>query len=461
MENAPAQAELKMHTAPYLLLLFVFALPVGAQDHDTNYSPAHLCSRCHLHDMLEWSISGHSKADTACTSCHGPSEGHLIDERNNIKPDRVPHGEAIATLCQSCHSDGCPSTKRPDDCQSCHHVHALVDVSKQPSAESTRETEAEHRRQYQTAMSAGEQLTSRRQYREALAQYERALRIRPSDERAGNRTLFCRRRLAPEMPGVRVIGDRFDPASGLPLQVESVTTGIRLILVPAGDADLGDPKLPASRLVHTVTVAPFYLGRYEITQQQWQQVMGNNPSHYQTGFPDAANMPVESVSWNDTQQFLQRLNTDTPGATFRLPTEAEWEFAARAATTGDLPSRAWYRDTSSVAEPGLRDEPPDFAAPHPVGTKRPNALGLHDLEGNVWEWCSSLLEPYPYRATDGREAASAGEATTAQGLRILRGGSFVDQADLLNPAFRHGERPDRRIRWNGFRLAWTPPAPIR
>jgi formylglycine-generating enzyme required for sulfatase activity len=144
---------------------------------------------------------------------------------------------------------------------------------------------------------------------------------------------------------------------------------------------------------------------------------------------------VEQVSWVDAQAFIRKLNEKVPGGGFRLPTEAEWEFAAR--TGGAVPG------------PTV----PGQSSPHPVGKGQPDKLGLYDMLGNVWEWCSSLERPYPFGAADGRESA------TAPGLRILRGGGFADPQDLLDPAFRHAERPDRRLHYNGLRLARDVPEP--
>jgi formylglycine-generating enzyme required for sulfatase activity len=147
------------------------------------------------------------------------------------------------------------------------------------------------------------------------------------------------------------------------------------------------------------------------------------------------------VSWEDAQAFLRKLNERVPGGGFRLPTEAEWEFAARAGLEADasLEAVAWHGDAR-------RD-----AAPRSAGSKKPNRFGLHDMQGNVWEWCSSVMQPYPYDAGDGREAP------TANRLRVLRGGGFSDTPDLLDPALRHSERPGRRLRMNGFRLARSVP----
>jgi len=179
-------------------------------------------------------------------------------------------------------------------------------------------------------------------------------------------------------------------------------------------------------------VEPFYLGQYELTQAEWKSLMGSNPSAHQgTEYPDADRMPVEQISWEDCQALLRKLNEAVPGAGFRLPTEAEWEYAARAGK-GTWEAAPW-------------------AAPRPVGKEQPNPLGLFDLLGNVWEWSSSLYRPYPYVASDGREELSA------PGLRVLRGGGYVEWAAWLDPGARHSERTNRRLRWNGMRLARSVP----
>ena len=165
---------------------------------------------------------------------------------------------------------------------------------------------------------------------------------------------------------------------------------------------------------------------------------------------DADRMPVNQVSWEDAQSFVRKLNERVAGGGFRLPTEAEWEFAARA---GEPVIRLGPCARGVVQPvPGSVYGPDKGSAPLPVGSKQPNRLGLFDMQGNVWEWCSSLYLPYPYDASDGRESP------TAPGLRVLRGGAFADTADYLDPAFRHGERPQRRLPWNGLRIARNVPA---
>jgi formylglycine-generating enzyme required for sulfatase activity len=137
-----------------------------------------------------------------------------------------------------------------------------------------------------------------------------------------------------------------------------------------------------------------------------------------------------------------------------LPTEVEWEFAARSGSMQhNISATGWFRENSATASGSDDFRQIDAYAPHPVATKQADSRGLYDLLGNVWEWCSTLMKPYPYNADDGRELMDA------PGLRVLRGGSFADSADYLQPTLRHSERPDRRMVFNGVRLVRTVPAP--
>jgi formylglycine-generating enzyme required for sulfatase activity len=313
-----------------------------------------------------------------------------------------------------------------------------------------RDEEALKDRQYRDVMAAGEALARQGRWKEALDQFENARRLRPTDAQASRRAAFCLRRFNPGMKGFRLLAEDFDPATGLPVRVEAPELGLKMVLVPGGDVEIGDPAFADSRLVHTVHVEPFYLGQYEVTQEQWLRLMASNPSFHQSGFPDHSELPVENVSWLDCQEFLARLNRQVPGAGFRLPTEAEWEYAARrGGTTIPLEEVARYRDNSRI-KAGGKGDPSEFA-PARVGSKRASNLGLCDMQGNVWEWCSSLFWPYPYDRADGREDPHR------DGLRVLRGGAYLDGAELLAVGLRHADRPQQRFRWNGLRLARTVP----
>ena len=191
--------------------------------------------------------------------------------------------------------------------------------------------------------------------------------------------------------------------------------------------------------VHQVMIKySFYMGKYEVTQAQWQAVMGDNPSH----FTDCgSNCPVEQVSWNDAQKFIQRLNQMNDGYTYRLPSEAEWEYACRAGTTGDyagnLNEMAWYSENS-----GRRT--------HAVGQKQLNAWGLADMHGNVWEWCQDWYHETYYGApSDGSVWLSGGE----QKSRVLRGGSWDFNASSLRSASRLDSSFVYSFNRFGFRLA--------
>ncbi|MBR6926433.1 MAG: formylglycine-generating enzyme family protein [Bacteroidaceae bacterium] len=200
-----------------------------------------------------------------------------------------------------------------------------------------------------------------------------------------------------------------------------------------------DDEKPA----HQVTVSTFWMGRFEVTQALWQAVMGNNPSRWK-----GDNLPVGSVSWNDCQTFLQRLNNrkgelGLQGSMyFDLPTEAEWEFAARGGRNSgnykysgsdNLDYVAWHDGNS-----GSRT--------HPVGQKAKNELGLYDMTGNVWEWCKDWFGSYPsYAQTNPTGPSSASN-------RVLRGGSWYDFALNSRVSFRYSGTPDDRSNRLGLRL---------
>ena len=166
----------------------------------------------------------------------------------------------------------------------------------------------------------------------------------------------------------------------------------------------------------TATISqPFYIGKYEVTQAEWKRVMGTNPSVYQGSRVrgDASRHPVDNVTWADAQAFVRRLNALEPGARYRLPTEFEWEYAARAGVTGepswdDIRANAWQADA-------------DLGGTHPVGTKPANAWGLHDTLGNVWEWVADYYN----------ERLFADSVPPASGkTHVLKGGSFI--SDVKN-----------------------------
>jgi formylglycine-generating enzyme required for sulfatase activity len=200
----------------------------------------------------------------------------------------------------------------------------------------------------------------------------------------------------------------------------------------------GDEK-PA----HTVTLSSFSIGKYEVTQAQWEAVMGSNPSY----FKGCANCPVEYVSWNDVQDFISKLNAKT-GRTYRLPTEAEWEYAARGgsssrgykyAGSNEIAAVAWYKENSNDKT-------------HPFGQKSPNELGIYDMTGNVWEWCSDWYGESYYNSSPGNNPQGPNSGSG----RVLRGGSWFNSPQRCRVSRRNDRNPDYGDFSLGFRLVLVP-----
>ena len=200
-------------------------------------------------------------------------------------------------------------------------------------------------------------------------------------------------------------------------------------------SDAWDDEKPA----HSVTLSGYYIGKYEVTQKLWKAVMGSNPSNFK-----GDNLPVEDVSWNDIQVFLRKLNAMT-GKRYRLPTEAEWEFAARGGNSSrgykysgsnSLGSVAWCKDNS-----GSRT--------HAVGTKSPNELGIYDMSGNVFEWCQDWYSDSYYGSSPRTNPTGPNSGSS----RVGRGGSWYGSAGSCRVSFRHYITPDYRSGILGFRLA--------
>jgi len=192
---------------------------------------------------------------------------------------------------------------------------------------------------------------------------------------------------------------------------------------------------------HRVTLSSYMIGQTEVTQALWQAVMGNNPSE----FKGDNRRPVEWVSWDDCQEFLRKLNSIT-GQHFRLPTEAEWEFAARGGVnsrgykysgSNNIGDVAWYWDNSGETT-------------HPVGTKTGNELGIYDMSGNVWEWCNDWYgwNYYSSSPSNNPQGPSSGS------YRVLRGGSWGLSTRLCRVSDRDGCNPDGRSDDFGLRLAF-------
>lgn len=188
--------------------------------------------------------------------------------------------------------------------------------------------------------------------------------------------------------------------------------------------------------VHKVTLSDFSIGKYEITQKQWVEIMGSNPSEFK-----GDNLPVENVSWDDIQIFIKKLNAKT-GKNYRLPTEAEWEYAARG---GDKLNEFKYSGSDSADDVAWFDKNSKEQT-HPVGTKSPNALGIYDMSGNVWEWCSDWYDYYNSAPQTNPKGPSSG--TT----HLLRGGGWNSDAGYCRITYRGGRISDFRNMNSGFRL---------
>lgn len=204
--------------------------------------------------------------------------------------------------------------------------------------------------------------------------------------------------------------------------------------IPPGTFMMGEGDV-----AHQVTISKgFHLGKHPVTQAQWEMVMGENPSHF-----NGPDLPVERVSWDDCKGFIGRLNQGGGAFQYRMPTEAEWEYACRAGSTtgycfgddeGRLGEYAWYGSNSN-------------SQTHPVGQKKPNAWGLHDMHGNVWEWCQDWYGDYPTSSVTDPVGASSGS------YRVFRGGSWGQGAGRCRSAGRLSLSPGNRHGHLGFRLA--------
>ena len=212
--------------------------------------------------------------------------------------------------------------------------------------------------------------------------------------------------------------------------------GMNFTLIQAGQFQMGSENEDREKPVHQVKLTrAFYMQTTEVTQAQWEAVMGNNPSAFKG--PD---LPVEKVSWEDCQEFIKRLNTKEGTEQYRLPAEAEWEYACRADTSSEseeeLEEMAWGGWNSG-------------GQTHPVGQKKPNAWGLYDMLGNVWEYCQDWYDAAYYKTSP---STDPGGPETGS-LRVVRGGSW-DRSVKSNfrCSYRHFIDPSSRLDYFGFRI---------
>ncbi|MBI5212679.1 MAG: formylglycine-generating enzyme family protein [Nitrospirae bacterium] len=227
----------------------------------------------------------------------------------------------------------------------------------------------------------------------------------------------------------------------------SANTEMEFIFVKGGCFRMGDAfgnGEPDEKPAHEVCVEGFYMGKYEVTQGQWKEIMGDNPSY----FKDCGdNCPVENVSWYDVREFIERLNRRTDGR-YRLPTEAEWEYAAQRGGNGEkqagtnngaeLDGYAWY-DRNAEAKT------------HPAGRKKSNELGIYDMSGNVWEWVQDVYDKNAYNKHSKNNPIYEGQGDN----RVVRGGSWYSKFVDLRSQNRFYRPPTYKSGIVGFRLLRT------
>ena len=250
--------------------------------------------------------------------------------------------------------------------------------------------------------------------------------------------------------------------------------GMQLALIPAGKFTMGSPLTEAERLLeevpHEVVITtPFYMGIHEVTQQQFQQIMGEKPRARFSGRSDESDLPMELVTWQEANQFCDKLSQmpeeQNAGRTYRLPTEAEWEYACRAGTT-----RAFsFGDSLSSRDAnfngnypyGTAEKGPYARKTTKVGSYPANDFGLFDMHGNVSEWCADWYDANYYRdsPTEDPLGPPVGVMPTDFGnyYLVIRGGSWMDEARACRSAYRFRAMPENRYEVIGFRVVCDTP----
>lgn len=230
---------------------------------------------------------------------------------------------------------------------------------------------------------------------------------------------------------------------------EDLGNGVKLemIAIPGGSFLMGSEDWSDTKPIHRVTLSPFHIGKFQVTQAQWQAVMKTNPSRFK-----GDTLPVENVSWDDASDFCRKLSEQT-GKEYRLPTEAEWEYACLAGSTGKycfgddkalLKDYAWYNENSG-------------SKTHPVGEKLPNDWGLHDMHGNVWEWCQDWYDENYYAELSKKSEAANPQGPASGDYRVLRGGSWDFNQDNARAVYRNDYLPAFRDYRFGFRVVCCRP----
>ena len=216
-----------------------------------------------------------------------------------------------------------------------------------------------------------------------------------------------------------------------------------IVLVAGGSFEMGsNGDEENNKLEHGVTLNSYYIGKYEVTQKQWRDLMGSDPA--KLSFSGCDDCPVERVNWEEVQNYLKKLNLKT-GKNYRLPTEAEWEFAARGGNalknykysgSDDISDVAWYTDNSN-------------GKTHPVGKRQANELGIYDMTGNVWEWCNDWYDENYYERSPAQNPPGAASGT----YRVSRGGGWGATLAHCRVDFRYKFKPSLHNNRIGFRVA--------
>jgi formylglycine-generating enzyme required for sulfatase activity len=247
--------------------------------------------------------------------------------------------------------------------------------------------------------------------------------------------------------------------------------GMKLARIPAGKFLMGSPETEAERdpeeVQHEVAITrPFYLGVTEVTQDQFQRATGNNPSFFQAKNGGGPDFPVDQVQWGSAVEFCNKLSAlpeeKKAGRVYRLPTEAEWEYACRAGTRtafhgGDALSSAQANFNGNYPFGGAA-KGPYLQRTAKVGSYPPNAWGLHDMYGNAWEWCADWYDKDYYKNSPKEDPKGPSKGVLPTGFRnqffrVVRGGCWLDEARGCRAAYRFRLMPDERYRWVGFRVA--------
>ena len=215
---------------------------------------------------------------------------------------------------------------------------------------------------------------------------------------------------------------------------------IEMVFVEGGTFMMGDDdsEYDGEKPAHPVTLSSYYIGKYPVTQAQWKAIMGYNPSD----FKNTDSCPEERVTWEDAQLFINKLNKKCTNKKYRLPTEAEWEYAARGGKKSKGYKYSGSDDNESVAWCHQKSD----GKTHPVGQKQPNELGIYDMSGNVWEWCNDWYGGYSSEEQTNPSGPAFGE------FRVIRGGSWRNNPANSHVAFRINDNRYPRLNIIGFRV---------